>query len=73
MKSFFLSAYIRYKLRLFLIVNILLWHTAFIMAQPGDPQSGSPDAVPIHGIIYLLAGGIILGLKKVWNHNKREN
>lgn len=40
------------------------------LGQPGDP-GGDPD-VPITGIEILLAGGALLGLKKLMGKSKQK-
>jgi hypothetical protein len=38
---------------------------------PPDPFNGDPDnAVPITGLEWLLAGGVVLGLKKIIDTRK---
>ncbi len=55
-----------------IIILYIISISTVVLAQPGDPALGDPDnAVPIPGIIYLIAGGLILGLKKIIGNQKK--
>ena len=49
----------------FSVIVLLFFCTTVCIAQPGDPQTDPDNPVPIHGILYLLIGGIIVGIKKI--------
>ena len=51
-----------------LLFFVLLFH-ADLSAQPGPPPD-DPDAVPIHGAIYLLIAGAALGFRKLFSQSK---
>jgi hypothetical protein len=44
---------------------------AQVSSPPGDP-AGDPDPVPIQGILYLLIGGLIIGVKKIVGTHKQK-
>ncbi|MBZ0245800.1 MAG: hypothetical protein K8H85_07630 [Cyclobacteriaceae bacterium] len=52
------------------IVVFLIFISFALMAQPGDP--GGDPGVPITGIEILLAGGALLGLKKLMGKSKQK-
>jgi len=57
------------KKALLLLMFSMSW--LLVSAQPGDLFNGDPDnAVPITGLEWLLAGGCLLGLKKIINTRK---
>lgn len=47
------------------VVILIFLATTVGFAQPGDPQTDPDNPVPIQGILYLLVGGIIVGIKKI--------
>lgn len=49
----------------FVLIALIFMATTVGLAQPGDPQTDPDNPVPIHGILYLLLGGIIVGIKKI--------
>jgi hypothetical protein len=54
----------------FLVLVCLFPFATF--AQPGDP-AGDPDSVvPIQGILYLIGGGMLLGIKKIITRQKQR-
>jgi hypothetical protein len=55
-----------------LVLLTVLFPQTISYAQPGDPST-NPDVVPIHGIAYLLLGGLILGIKKVIGNRKQKS
>jgi hypothetical protein len=46
-------------------IALIFLSTTVCLAQPGDPQTDPDNPVPIQGILYLLIGGIIVGIKKI--------
>ena len=52
----------------FLIVILLLLLPFVLMAQPGNPNQDAD--VPITGIEYLLTGGMLLGLRRIFQKKK---
>ena len=48
-----------------IILIFLICISTLVFAQPGDPQADPDNAVPIPGIIYLVAGGIAFGVKRI--------
>jgi len=61
-----------------LLLLVFLMSCLLLSAQPdgppGDPFNGDPDnAVPITGLEWLLAGGCVLGLKKIIGARKNGN
>ncbi|MEQ8361409.1 MAG: hypothetical protein RH948_01000 [Cyclobacteriaceae bacterium] len=56
--------------RIILLLTLILSSLA-IQAQPPNNPSGDPD-VPITGIEILLAGGALLGLKKLMGKSKQK-
>lgn len=60
-----------------LLLLVFSMSCLFLSAQPdteeppGDPFNGDPDqAVPITGLEWLLAGGCVLGLKRIIHSRK---
>jgi hypothetical protein len=49
----------------YFILFLLMICSTISFAQPGDPQTDPDNPVPIHGIAYLLIGGLIIGIKKI--------
>lgn len=58
-------------MRLILLLVICNLVSLLVIAQPGDPGGGNPT-VPITGLEFLLGGGILLGLKKIYSHIKSK-
>ncbi len=51
-----------------LLALALLCLPFLVAAQPGDP-GGDPD-VPISGIEWLIGGGALFGIRKLWGRFK---
>ena len=60
--------------RKILVIIIVLVSIQVCIAQPpGPPNNGNPPgSVPITGIEYLLAGGALLGLRKLMRSKKQS-
>ena len=58
------------RLVLLLIFFSLLSLT--VLAQPGGDPGGGGNPTPITGIEFLLGGGILLGIRKIWNGIKSK-
>jgi hypothetical protein len=57
-----------------LLLLVFSMSCLLLSAQPGDPFTGDPDnAIPITGLEWLLAGGCVLGLKKIIDARKNGN
>ena len=59
----------------FIFICILIFVVpAFALGQPGDPGGGgTPGAVPISGIEWLIGGGILIGMKSLFMKRKRHS
>jgi hypothetical protein len=51
----------------FLFISMLVYIPGF--SQPGDPTQ-DPDTVPIQGLGYLIAAGVLFGVRKMFEKNK---
>jgi len=55
-----------------LIIFLLSFMSALVLAQPGDP--GDPPRIPIDGgVTALLAAGALFGAKKIYDVSKKKN
>ena len=62
-------------MRLILLLVIFNLVSFLVFSQPGDPGGGGNPTVPITGIEFLLGGGILLGIRKIYLQikSRREN
>jgi hypothetical protein len=56
---------------LYLIVLFIFLIVPAYGQPPGDP-GGGPDAVPITGIEFLLAGGALLGIGRLFSLKRQK-
>jgi hypothetical protein len=49
----------------FAVIVLMFLATTDCLAQPPDPQTDPDNPVPIQGILYLLIGGIIVGIRRI--------
>jgi hypothetical protein len=59
-----------FRLKVVIATYLILFST-FVSAQPGDPAV-DPDPVPIQGIIYLIVGGLALGIKRIMRQKNKQ-
>jgi hypothetical protein len=59
--------------RCLVILTLILFSCLRGFAQPGDPQSDPDSAVPIPGLLYLIAGGVMLGVGKIIRNRKNRS
>lgn len=56
--------------RLLLTVSFL-FAALVLEAQPGDPGGNPDNPVPLGGLEYLIGGGLLLGIRSLWNRRKK--
>jgi hypothetical protein len=59
-------------MRFVLITFFILVNVNILFAQPGDPGGDPDNPVPLTGIEFLLAGGAVIGARRILNHFSSE-
>jgi hypothetical protein len=60
-------------MRIFYLLVFLFAFSSEICGQPGPPPPDPGQPVPVQGIVFLIAAGAVLGIKKILGHKKEEN